>query len=103
MIGSPLKKMNMRRMSKTDSPPPVPKYDGKTNVTIDGFAISRNKRITICAQCAKSFGCSHNQYLCTSAGYWSDTKKKYKWKIMGRYRLTRWVRKQDAKLKENWS
>lgn len=83
------------------SPTPVPANDGKTNVTIDGFAMSRHTRVTICATCAKTTGCKHHHYLCTSAGNWVDTKKKYKWKIMGRYRLTLWLRKQDTALKNS--
>lgn len=96
-MGSLLKKMNMGCVK--DSHPPVSIY-GKTKVTIDGFAIDRNRRVTICAYCTKTSGCKHYDYICTSAGHWSDTKKKYKWKIMGRYRLTLWVRKQNVELKK---
>ena len=74
-------------------------HNSKTFVKIDGFNISRRKRITVCSMCAKTSNCSHTKnnitstYVCTSAGYWYDTKKKYKWKIMGRYRLVRLLKK----------
>jgi hypothetical protein len=74
-------------------------YHGKTKVIIDGFAMARNKKVNICVRCAKTSGCNHYRRICTSAGYWSDTKKRYKWKILGRYRLTLWIRKQDSYLR----
>jgi hypothetical protein len=90
MIGSSLKKKKY-----------VSEYHNKTKVTIDGFAMARNNRVNICVRCAKTSGCNHRnrKRICTSAGHWSDIKKKYKWKIMGRYRLTLWVRKHDTSLR----
>jgi hypothetical protein len=75
------------------------KNDGRTSITIDGFVTYRNSRLSICAKCATTT-CMNpkHRYICTSAGYWFDIKKKYNWKIMGHYRLVLWVRKQDAKL-----
>lgn len=90
-MGSSMKKMNIfSHQTKID--------DVKTKVTIDGFVIERHKRVTVCGHCAKTTGCYHNIQLCTSAGNWSRIKKKYKWKIMGRYRLIRWVRKQNKEI-----
>lgn len=97
MMGSSMTKMNMC-WSRTG--PDTKRKDSKTKVIIDGFAIDRYKRVTICGQCAKTTGCRHNRHLCTSAGHWSDIKKKYKWKIMGRYRLTMWVWKQNKEIRE---
>tara|TARA_B110000908_G_C9816201_1_gene255140 strand:+ start:97 stop:450 length:354 start_codon:yes stop_codon:yes gene_type:complete len=95
----------MKNRESTGIMPSTPKKkvvlnDGKTNVTIDGFAIKRNKSITICAICAKT-NCTdknHRRQLCTSAGYWVEIKKRYNWKIMGRYRLALWIRKEDARI-----
>jgi hypothetical protein len=79
-----------------------PNNDGKTKVKIDGFAITRDEKVIICLSCAKTTGCYHinDNYICTRAGYWYDTKKKYKWKIMGTYRLLRWVRKKDKNIRK---
>jgi hypothetical protein len=67
-------------------------------VIIDGYILCRNKRVNICSYCARTSGCNHGRHLSTSAGYWYDKKKEYKWKIMGSYRLTLWIRKQNNML-----
>lgn len=112
MIGSSLRKKNIKKPAssrgKTGKPvKPVKKTikepnDPKTKVKIDGFVMSRSRRVTICAQCAKT-SCAnkkHHRYICTSAGYWYDIKKQYNWKIMGHYRLTMWVHKKEDELKK---
>jgi hypothetical protein len=105
MMGSTNRKMNIKHKpmdkAKKISKLSPPAHDYKTLVTIDGFEIARGKRVNICATCAKVGCCSldHRANLCTSAGFWYDTKKKYRWKIMGRYRLTLWVREQDKKIR----
>jgi hypothetical protein len=112
MIGSSLQKKNIKKKvslrSKTGLPvKPVKKTtkeptNVKTRVKIDGFVIPRYRKVTICTKCVKT-ACvnkNHRRYLCTSAGYWYDIKKKYNWKIMGHLRLTMWVHKQDEKLKK---
>lgn len=73
--------------------------DEKTKVMIDGFAIYRNRRVTICSLCARTKGCScdRSRSVCTSAGYWVELKKKYRWKIMGRYRLSLYIQKEAMK------
>ena len=88
------------RISNAEKDNWLPSYYAATVLIIDGFAIKSNKRVTICAICAKT-NCTdknHRRHLCTSAGYWVEVKKKYNWKIMGRYRLALWIRKEDARI-----
>ena len=65
----------------------------KIKVSINGNLIHRNKRITLCGVCTKINGCNHDPSirLCTSAGYFYDMKKKYKYKVFGKYRFKKWV------------
>lgn len=69
--------------------------NGKNKVLLDGVMISRNQRVTICATCAKTMCTNkkHDRRLSISAGFWVDMKNKYNYKIMGRYRLCRFIRK----------
>jgi len=82
------------------------KYDSKTTVIVDGFAISSTRRVSICSYCAKSSGCSkkckenHSRYLATSAGHWVSIQNKYKYKVMGRYRLKMYIRKCDEDIRK---
>lgn len=82
-------------------------YDGKTTVIVDGFAINRSRRISICSYCAKSSGCSkkcnekHCRYIATSAGHWVYIKRKYKYKVMGGYRLKMYIRKCDENIRKD--
>ncbi len=74
-----------------------------SNVIIDGFTISTNKRVTVCVICAKTicFNSNHKKYLCTQAGWWVEIKKKYNRKFFGNYRLILWIRKQNANILKN--
>jgi len=82
------------------------KSDSKTTVTVDGFAINSTRRISICSYCAKSSGCSkkcngkHCRYLATSAGHWVSIQRKYKYKVMGGYRLKMYIRKCDKDIRK---
>lgn len=73
----------------------IKKVNTKNKVLIDGIMINRNRRVTICVKCVKTICNSkkHFRRLCTNAGFWVDIKKKYSQKIMGKYRLSVWVRK----------
>ena len=78
------------------------KYDSKTMVIVDGFTISSTRRVLICSYCAKSSGCAkkcnekHGRYLATSAGYWASIQRKYKYRVMGGYRLKMYIRKEGV-------
>lgn len=82
------------------------KSDSKTTVTVDGFANNSTRRISICSYCAKSSGCSekcnekHGRYLSTSAGHWVSIQRKYKYKVMGGYRLKMYIRKCDKEIRK---
>lgn len=88
MMGSNL----MKNRKKRD------KYD-KTSVKLDGFVMKRNSRVCICSVCAR-MQCVHRKYLHIMAGDFVDLKKKYRYKIMGRYRMALYIRKTMNKIKE---
>lgn len=61
-----------------------------------------SKRINICCKCAREYyKCSHwkCRYICTSENNWYILKKKYRYKIFGRYRMKRYIQKQIKHLK----
>ena len=94
-----LRKFSRTKKSKTT------KYDSKTTVIVDGFAISSYRRVSICSGCAKttckSKSCSNkHRYLCTSAGHWVSIQRQYKYKILGGYRLKMYIRKCDKNIGE---
>lgn len=92
MTGSFLRKNTKNKLSSS-----VKTCNNKSNyVIIDGFLVSRSRRVTICSHCANTYCTNNNNRICTSAGYWHDLKKKYEWKIMGRRRLIRWIHKQNT-------
>lgn len=64
------------------------------HVNIGGKEVLSSTKITICAFCAKLVGfcmCEKAFVMCTSAGHWIKVKKEYKWKILGRQRLIRYL------------
>ena len=105
MIDSFVDKMNMVRKGPHKNIVKKKKnnYNDKTLVKLEGFAIPRGKRVTLCAKCAKISVCYHTKhmYIHTSAGHLYDTKKKYKWKIFGKYRLRQYLVKVYKKVDDN--
>jgi hypothetical protein len=65
------------------------------------YAIKKNARILICIKCASSLYCECDSFnLCTTYEHWCRVQKKYKYKIMGKYRLIRYLKKFNKKLKK---
>jgi len=72
----------------------------KQNVILDGVLFKRDSRVTICVKCGKILCHKHNHpYVCTSAGNWYNIKKKYKYKVFGKYRLKLYIKKCEI---ESW-
>lgn len=88
-MGIKLVKTNMFKIKIETSKKTLKKKSKKnTTVIIDGVFFKKDSRVNICVECGKISCYKHNhQHLCTSAGNWYDIKKKYKYKVLGNYRL----------------
>lgn len=65
-----------------------------TNVIIDGVLFKKYSRVNICVECGKILCYKNNHhYVCTSAGNWYNIKKKYKYKVLGNFRLKLYIKK----------
>lgn len=97
-MGNISRKKNIRDGSRKDAMKNKDN-DDNTKIMIDGFLVRKTDRISICTSCVKVSGCECKaNYLCTSAENWVKIKKKYKYKIFGKYRFNIYIRKKDAEL-----
>lgn len=70
-------------------------HNDKTKIKINGFVMRKSARVSICTSCAKISGCLCNSdCVSTSAEYWLKIKSKYRFKIMGKYRLILYIKRQ---------
>lgn len=94
-MGLKLVKTNMFKIKIETSNKPLKKKSKKnTPVIIDGVFLKKDSRVNICVECGKISCYKHNhQHICTSAGNWYNIKKKYKYKVLGNYRLKLYIKK----------
>ncbi len=75
----------------------------KERVILDGCSLKKDSRVTICIKCGKLLCHKHNhQYMCTSAQNWYNIKKKYKYKVLGNYRLKLYIRKCELETRKEY-
>lgn len=75
----------------------------KETVILDGCSLKKDSRVTICIKCGKLLCHKHNhQYMCTSAQNWYNIKKKYKYKVLGNYRLKLYIRKCELETRKEY-
>ena len=94
-MGIMLVKTNMFKIKVETVQKKKPKKKQKnTNVIIDGVLFKKDSKVTICVECGKILCYKHiGDYVCTSAGNWYNIKKKYKYKVLGKYRLKLYIKK----------
>ena len=72
-------------------------------VILEGLSLKKNSKVSICVKCGKLLCNKHNhQYMCTSAENWYNIKKKYKYKVLGNYRLKLYIRKRELETSKEY-
>ena len=58
------------------------KIRSNDKIRLNSFIIHKNKKISICHECASTKVCKHPRYISTSVEHWVFLKKKYIFKFL---------------------